>query len=130
MTSTKKKEEGTLYGLCVAFVPESTLLVVGTKEGVLLLMDYGSGSVVDRNDVAHEGAIWSLDVRKQWDEEDGDAFVVVTGGEDKAVKVWEVEEGDDSDESGSEEDEGRDGPGLVHVQTLQMSDDVVSVRLR
>ncbi|GMI01419.1 hypothetical protein TrLO_g4910 [Triparma laevis f. longispina] len=128
---TKNKQ--TLYGLCSAFVPETMLVVLGTKEGNLILVDYASGNVVSVQENAHEGAIWSLDVTKKYDEETGETIVLVmTGSADHMVKIWEVEEeGDDLSDEDEEEDEDEEknsGPTLVHTQTLKMSDDVVSVK--
>ena len=63
--------------------------------------------------------------------------VVVTGSADKTVKVWELEEGGESDDDGDGDGDGdeeaggdeENGPSLAHVQTLKMTDDVVSIRM-
>jgi len=100
------------YGLCVAFLPGNTHVVLGTREGHLLLMDLASGDVVFVEEMAHDGAIWSLDVKR------GDAIIsIVTGSADKTVKFWDLEGQDDSQH-----------PMVVHTRTLQMSDDVVAVK--
>ncbi|GMH97125.1 hypothetical protein TrVE_jg7822 [Triparma verrucosa] len=121
----------TLYGLCSAFVPESVRVVVGTKEGGLMLIDYASGNVVSAIEKAHGGAIWSLDVTRKFVEETGENVVLVmTGSADGEVKIWEIEEEGEgeSDEDEDEDEEKSSGPTLVHTQTLKMSDDVVSVK--
>ena len=96
----------TLYGLCSAFVPESVRVVVGTKEGGLMLIDYASGNVVSAIEKAHGGAIWSLDVTRKFVEETGENVVLVmTGSADGEVKIWEIEE---EGEGESDEDEDED----------------------
>ena len=107
--SDKKMKATALYALCCAFLPGNAHVVVGTKEGVLLLFDYASGDVIFSDEESHNGAIWSLDIRS-------DGGGLVTGGADHLVKFWEFE--------------GNDGgkPSLIHTRTLKMSDDVVAVR--
>ena len=104
------------YGLCVAFLPGDTHVVVGTREGHLLLIDLNSGDVIFMEENAHDGAIWSLDVRRTMRE--GETIAIVTGSADKSVKFWDVEQ----------QEEAENHPMLVHTRTLQMSDDVVAVR--
>jgi U3 small nucleolar RNA-associated protein 12 len=95
------------FGLCLAFLPGDRHIVVGSKEGKLHLVDLASGDITQSHD-AHEGAIWSLDVRP-------DGKGLMTGSADKEVKFWELELSD-----------GR--LGLAHTRTLKMSDDVLAVR--
>jgi U3 small nucleolar RNA-associated protein 12 len=104
------------YGLCVAFLPGDTHVAVGTREGHLLLIDLNSGDVIFMEENAHDGAIWSLDVRRTIRE--GETIAIVTGSADKSVKFWDVEQ----------QDEAEQHPMVVHTRTLQMSDDVVAVR--
>jgi U3 small nucleolar RNA-associated protein 12 len=104
------------YGLCVAFLPGNTHVVVGTREGHLLIIDLNSGDVVFMEEKAHDGAIWSLDVRRTLRE--GETIAIVTGSADKTVKFWDVEA----------QEEAENHPMVVHTRTLQMSDDVVAVR--
>ena len=100
------------YCLCSSFLPGDGHVVLGTREGHLLILDVASGDVVFSEENAHDGAIWSLDVY----EERGKAYVA-TGSADKTVKMWEVET---DDETGQ--------PAAEHVRSLQMSDDVMCVR--
>lgn len=103
------------YGLCAAFLPGNAHLVLGTREGHLLLLDVAAGEVVDYEENAHHGAIWSIDIRRPTTKQP--VVALVTGSADKTVKFWEVEE-----------QEGSDTPMLTQTRTLEMSDDVVAVR--
>eukprot|EP00980_Cylindrotheca_fusiformis_P002250 scaffold517_cov119-Cylindrotheca_fusiformis.AAC.33 len=112
---TPSVENKSCYGLCAKFLPGNTHLVLGTREGHLLLLDISSGDVVDYEENAHDGAIWSIDLRRPSVQQPNVAFV--TGSADKTVKFWEIEEQAESDT-----------PALVHTRTLEMSDDVVAVK--
>lgn len=100
------------YGLCAAFLPGNSHVVIGTREGNLLLLDIAAGEVVSV-EKAHDAAIWSLDVRPA--SEQNLRVSVVTGSADKTVKFWHIEENDEA-------------PLISHTRTLEMSDDVVAVR--
>ena len=121
------------YGLCVAFLPGNTHVVVGTREGRLLLIETASGDIVFEEEQAHDGAIWSLDVRRP--NQDSSTISVVTGSADKLVKFWDVEEEDEDDDEDEENNNNNNRfqnttqqPVLVHTRTLKMADDVVCVR--
>jgi U3 small nucleolar RNA-associated protein 12 len=105
------------YCLCAAFLPGNMHVVLGTREGHLLLIDVASGDIVYREENAHDGAIWSLDIRQPSPGQD--SMSLVTGSADKTVKFFEVE---------SQDGENSRHPMLVHARTLQMSDDVMCVR--
>eukprot|EP00986_Skeletonema_menzelii_P011964 scaffold6338_cov152-Skeletonema_menzelii.AAC.8 len=105
------------YCLCAAFLPGNMHVVLGTREGHLLLIDVASGDIVYREENAHDGAIWSLDIRQPSPGQE--TMSLVTGSADKTVKFFEVE---------SQEGENSRHPMLVHARTLQMSDDVMCVR--
>lgn len=81
MSSIKTIPSG--YGLCCAFLPGNKHVIVGTKEGNLELYELASASCIE-SAKAHEGAIWSLDVRP-------DKVGFVTGGADKEIKFWTLE---------------------------------------
>lgn len=108
------------YGLCSAFLPGNTHVVIGTREGHLLVLDVASGDIVFVEENAHDGAIWSLDLRRPNLEHD-EPIAIVTGSADKMVKFWDVERQEDAEE-------GAHHPMVVHTRSLQMSDDVVAVR--
>ena len=103
------------YGLCVVFLPGNSHAVLGTREGHLLLLDVASGDVSFTEENAHDGAVWSIDVRRPSMQQPN--MSIVTGSGDKTVKFWEIETQEDSDV-----------PMLTHTRTLEMSDDVVAVR--
>ncbi len=103
------------YGLCTVFLPGNTHLVLGTREGHLMVLDIAAGDVVYVEENAHDGAIWSIDMRRPTSQQP--AVALVTGSADKTVKFWELETQEDSS-----------APMLVHSRTLEMSDDVIAVR--
>jgi len=59
-------------------------IAVGTKGGEILIYDLASASLVDTVK-AHAGALWSMHIRP-------DGRGLVTGGADKDVKFWDIEE--------------------------------------
>lgn len=119
-SSRNRKETAGCYGLCVAFLPGNTHFLLGTREGYLLVVDVASGEVVHTEENAHDGAIWSLDIRCPTPQQE--TIAIATGSADKSVKFWDVETQDDVD--GQEPGH----PMVVHSRTLQMTDDVVAVR--
>jgi len=61
-----------------------TQIAVGTKSGEILIYDLASASLVETVK-AHAGTLWSVHIRP-------DGHGLVTGGADKDVKFWDVEE--------------------------------------
>ena len=108
------------YCLCVAFLPGNTHIVLGTREGHILIMDVASGDLVYTEDNAHDGAIWSLDLHNG---HNNDTMSLVTGSADKLVKYWDIESQEDETDSSHQQH-----PMIVHARTLQMSDDIMCVR--
>ena len=107
-------------------MPGNTHIIVGTREGHLLIVDISSGEVVF-NEEAHDGAIWSIDVKKTHPKYEDDVYSIITGSADKSVKFWDIE----SQEEETDDDDSVDFAGhpiLVHSRTLQTNDDVVAVR--
>jgi len=135
------------FGLSVCFVPGDRHVVVGGKDGRVLLIDLGTGDILEthkpprartededeedededeewREGVlydGHTGAVWSMDVRP-------DGKGMMTGGADKEVKFWDFEM--DTPEGGTEGGQGGAAGRLrlVHTRTLKLSDDVLAVR--
>lgn len=121
------------YGLCVSFLPGDTHVVIGTREGTLLLVDIHSNEMIYVNDTAHTGPVWSIDIKKPSTSMDAStAVVIVTGSADHQVKFWNVESStDDDDEENSNHhriNHYATKPMLRHTRTLQMTDDVIAVR--
>ena len=109
----QKRGRGSCYCLCATFIPGNTHVVIGTREGHLLVADVNSGDIVSFTEKAHEGAVWMVDVRPV--SRDDTSVAVMTCSADKTVKFYDVEVEDDV-------------PTLVHRRLLQMNDDVVAAR--
>ena len=105
----KSSRESAVYGLCCSFLPGNAYVIIGSREGKLQLVDFASGDVV-YEDQAHNGAIWSLDIRP-------DGETLVTGSADHEVKFWDLDV-----------DETTGKPFFVHTRTMKMNDDVVAVK--
>lgn len=101
------------YALCSAFVPGNKHVIVGTKTGQLEIYDISSSTLIETIE-AHDGAIWSLQIRP-------DKKGLVTGSADKDVKFWDFQLVED------EKTHARH-LSVVHMRTLRMSDDVLCVR--
>ncbi|GKY94026.1 hypothetical protein MPSEU_000369400 [Mayamaea pseudoterrestris] len=117
-----KSKLAAAYGLCVVFLPGNRHVVVGTREGHLLVIDIAAGEVVFLEEKAHESAVWSVDVRKPTTV---DGSITLVSGGAKEVKFWDVEAS--GEQSDGEEGIGHD-PVLVHTRSLKMSDEVIAVR--
>ncbi len=115
--SSSGKKTNTFYALAATFLPGNAQVVVGTREGHLFILDVASGEVLYREDKAHDGAIWSVDVQSTASH---GPPTLLTGSADKSVKFWDIEEHLD--------DRGRHFPALVQTRILHMKDDVVAVR--
>ncbi|KAI0347395.1 WD40 repeat-like protein [Trametopsis cervina] len=104
------------YAICSTFLPGDRQVAVGTKTGEINVYDIASSSLVETVK-AHTAAVWSMHVR-------ADGQALVTGSADKDVKFWEFEQKTaDSDNPHSAR-----LLSLVHVRTLKMTEDVLSVR--
>lgn len=108
------------FGLCSQFLPGNDHVLIGTREGHLLVISTASGEIVFAEDKAHSGAIWALDVLAP--KEMNLPLALLTGSADKSVKFWRIES------NVSEDRQSGDIPVLVHTRTLQLSDDVVAAR--
>ena len=109
------------YALCASFLPGDALIIVGTKEGHIELFDVASSSLLERIEGAHSGSIWSLHINRT---ETG--TTMVTGGADKLVKFWEFKVVQ-SIVPGSGEKISQ--MKLKHKRTLELTDDVLSVKV-
>lgn len=115
------------YALCCKFLPGGTLVVVGFRNGDLELYDLTSSTLVDKIELAHKGdesndegsAIWSLDLSP-------DGKTLVTGGNDKCVKFWDFKLEQDIIPGTSET---VNKIKFNHKQTLELSDEILSVKI-
>eukprot|EP00127_Corallochytrium_limacisporum_P004403 Clim_evm11s161 gene=Clim_evmTU11s161 len=71
------------YALCVAFVPGDRHVLVGTREGKIVLCDVSSATAVEET-LAHDGPIWGMRVLPN-----KRGFVTCSG--DKTIKFWDFE---------------------------------------
>ncbi|OCF31605.1 U3 small nucleolar RNA-associated protein 12 [Kwoniella heveanensis BCC8398] len=114
------------YAVCSTFLPGDRHVVVGTKQGELLLYDIAASSLLATYK-AHKGAVFGVNVRP-------DGRGLVSGSEDKDVKFWdfemaEVGEGEKVvSRLGVETVYKTKQLTLVHVRTLKMTDDVLAVK--
>jgi len=122
-SSSSKKPKSSCYGLCAAFLPGNSHVALGTREGHLLLIDIAAGEIVYTEEKAHDGAIWSVDIRRSTLADT--AVALVTGSADKCVKFWTIEAQDGDEDDGAEESGSQ--PMFVQTRTLQMTDDVIAV---
>ncbi|KAI0939760.1 hypothetical protein AcW1_004680 [Taiwanofungus camphoratus] len=104
------------HAICSTFLPGDRQIAVGTKSGEILLYDVASSSLIDTIK-AHTATVWSIHVR-------ADGQALVSGSADKDVKFWEFEQ----KALDSENPRSARLLTLVHVRTLKMTDDVLSVR--
>jgi len=122
----QSKNSHAYQGLCAIFLPGNNHVVVGTKEGHLLIIDTAASEIVYWEEKAHDDAIWSIDIASKGNM--SSAVNIVTGGADKMVKFWTLErQGDDSDDE--EEDLLFPGaPRVIPTRVLEMTDEVVAVK--
>ena len=101
------------FPVCASFVPGNRYVLVGQKSGDLDIYDIWSSVLVERIK-AHEGTLWSIDVRP-------DKKGFITGGADKDVKFWDF---------GAVEEESTSTRRLtaLHMRTLRMPDEVLCVK--
>ncbi|RDB22656.1 putative WD repeat-containing protein C3D6.12 [Hypsizygus marmoreus] len=104
------------YAICSTFLPGDRHIAVGTKSGEILIYDLASSALIETIQ-AHTATVWSLHVR-------ADQQALVSGSADKDVKFWEFEH---KDATGQSVQSGK-LLSLIHVRTLKMTDDVLSVR--
>ncbi|KAJ3573882.1 hypothetical protein NP233_g2154 [Leucocoprinus birnbaumii] len=104
------------YAVCSTFLPGDKHVAIGTKSGEILIYDIASSTLIDTIQ-AHTATVWSIQVRP-------DERGMVSGSADKDVKFWDFEQ---KDAAGDGVQSGR-LITLVHMRTLKMTDEVLSVR--
>lgn len=92
--------------VCGAFLPGNRQVVIGTEAGDLEVFDIAASTLLERHEKAHEGTLWSLQVRS-------DGRELLTGGGDKQVKFWDI---------------GVKEAVLTQTRILKMTEDVLCVR--
>ena len=138
MVKNAAAKKRSYYGLCVLFLPGDTHVVIGTREGALLLADIHANEMIYVNETAHTGPIWSIDVKKPAatttsSMDVSTTTVVLTGSADHQVKFWNVVESNTTNDENDDHPVNASTtmiakPTLRHTRTLQMTDDVIAVR--
>ncbi|XP_015110704.1 WD repeat-containing protein 3 [Diachasma alloeum] len=104
------------YALSVTFVPGDRHVVVGMKDGNMLIVDIASGDILEEIQ-AHTGEVWSIVLYP-------DLKGVASGGGDQTVKFWNFEliEDDKSDTKCKV-------LSVLHKRTLKLEEGVLCVRI-
>ncbi|XP_026679376.1 WD repeat-containing protein 3 [Diaphorina citri] len=112
------------YALSVCFVPGDRHVLVGTKDGRLLIVDIGAGEILE--DIpAHSQELWSVAMLP-------DQIQVVTGGGDKSVKLWQLElvsVNREADEETKDVSRSHKVLSLLHTRTLKLEEQVLCARV-
>ncbi|KAH3662343.1 hypothetical protein OGAPHI_005595 [Ogataea philodendri] len=109
------------YILSARFLPGGSLVVIGTKEGSLKLLDLATSSVLHSLDDVHDSkAVWAIDLTP-------DGKTIITGSADKTVKFWEIQV--EKELVPGTENRYTNILQLNHTRTLEVSDDVLSVKV-
>ncbi|ODV83361.1 hypothetical protein CANARDRAFT_203372 [[Candida] arabinofermentans NRRL YB-2248] len=107
--------------LTAKFLPGGALVVLGTKEGTLSLVDLASSSIVHSIDDAHDSkAIWSIEITP-------DGKGILTGSADKTVKFWSIKV--EQELVPGTANKYVNNLTLDHTKTLDLNDDVLSVKV-
>ncbi|PSN31419.1 WD repeat-containing protein 3 [Blattella germanica] len=105
------------YVVSTCFVPGDRHLLVGLKNGHLLILDIASGDVLE--DIpAHSKELWSICLLP-------DQRGCVTGGGDATVKFWQFELIDDQNNKESK----AKVLSVLHTRTLKLDESVLVVRV-
>lgn len=106
------------YVLTICFAPGDRHLLVGLKNGHLLIVDIVVGEILE--DIpAHEKELWAISVLP-------DLRGCVTGGGDSTVKIWNFEL---IDQEATEEKSGGKVLSLLHQSTMTVDDNVLSLKI-
>jgi U3 small nucleolar RNA-associated protein 12 len=73
------------YCTCSIFLPKNRYCVVGTKNGLLYLIDIPAAEIIQTQQ-AHSLAIWSIHMHKSPDGQS--SLTLITGSADKQLKFW------------------------------------------
>ena len=113
------------YGLCTHFIGADGMIgVVGTKSGVVEVYELGSGMFLTQEQ-AHEGEVWSMCL----DDHIYEAKHLITGGADKRVCFWAIENVLTGRHPTNGDDDEDDETKLELIRVLEMPDQVLCIRV-
>ncbi|KAL0112869.1 hypothetical protein PUN28_012250 [Cardiocondyla obscurior] len=104
------------YALTVTFVPGDRHLIVGLKDGKMIIIDIASGDILEEVS-AHSKELWSVTLFP-------DLKGVASGGGDQTVKFWNFELIHDPDNQIKAK-----VLSVLHVKTLKLEETVLCVRI-
>lgn len=104
------------YALTVTFVPGDRHLIVGLKDGKMLVIDIASGDILEEV-AAHSKELWSVTLFP-------DLKGVASGSGDKTVKFWNFELIEDPDNKIKAK-----VLSVLHARTLKLEESVLCVRI-
>ena len=104
------------YALTLTFVPGDRHLIVGLKDGKMLIIDITAGDVLEEVP-AHSKELWSVTLFP-------DRKGVASGGGDQTVKFWNFELIEDPDREIKAK-----VLSVLHLRTLKLEDTVLCVRI-
>ncbi|XP_011643743.1 WD repeat-containing protein 3 isoform X1 [Pogonomyrmex barbatus] len=104
------------YALTVTFVPGDRHLIVGLKDGKMLIIDIASGDILEEVS-AHSKELWSVTLFP-------DLKGVASGSSDQTVKFWNFELIQDPDNQIRAK-----VLSVLHVRTLKLEESVLCVRI-
>ncbi|XP_066603628.1 WD repeat-containing protein 3 isoform X2 [Prorops nasuta] len=104
------------YALSATFVPGDRHLIVGLKDGKMIIIDIGSGDILEEIP-AHSKELWSVTLFP-------DMKGVASGGGDQTVKFWNFELVEDP-----ESEYKAKVLSVLHTRTLKLEESVLCVRI-
>ncbi|XP_012232010.1 WD repeat-containing protein 3 [Linepithema humile] len=104
------------YALTITFVPGDRHLIVGLKDGKMLIIDIASGDILEEVP-AHSKELWSVTLFP-------DKKGVASGGGDQTVKFWNFELIQDEDSQIKAK-----VLSVLHTRTLKLEESVLCVRI-
>ncbi|XP_003486560.1 WD repeat-containing protein 3 [Bombus impatiens] len=104
------------YALTATFVPGDRHLIIGLKDGKMLIIDIASGDILEEIP-AHSKELWSVTLFP-------DKKGVASGGGDQTVKFWNFELIQDPDREIKAK-----VLSVLHLKTLKLEDSVLCVRI-
>ncbi|KAL5274541.1 WDR3 family protein [Megaselia abdita] len=106
------------YVLSTCFVPGDRYVLVGLKSGILLIIDIGTGDIIEKIP-SHKSEIWSISLLP-------DSSGCVTGSSDTTVKIWSFELIDNNVDDSIVKPKVL---SLLHKNTLKLEEAVLCVKV-